>query len=77
MCAIAGLIGPGANSTAIDKMLLASRHRSPDATGVWQHKDVLLGHNRLTILDLSDAANRPMIDSETGVAISFNGEIYN
>ena len=36
-----------------------------------------LGHNRLSIIDLSEEANQPMIDAETGNVIVFNGEIYN
>ena len=36
----------------------------------------MLGHRRLSILDLSDAATQPMIDPVTGHVVVFNGEIY-
>ena len=56
-------------------------HRGPDGDGVWAETvgrwQVELGHTRLAILDLSDAARQPMIDEETGCVLVFNGEIYN
>src|ERR1700712_3119275 len=50
-------------------------HRGPDNQGVWRSPNVFLGHRRLTIIDLSDAANQPF-EYDGGVLI-FNGEIYN
>ena len=54
------------------------RHRGPDASGTWVSPDgrVGLGHRRLSIIDLSVAANQPMTDA-TGAVLVFNGEIYN
>jgi len=54
-------------------------HRGPDATGTWSHEDdraaVHLGHLRLSIIDLSTAANQPL--SRNGLTLVYNGELYN
>jgi asparagine synthase (glutamine-hydrolysing) len=52
-------------------------HRGPDATGSFVEEGVSLGHNRLSIIDLSATANQPMHDAEGELVIVFNGEIYN
>jgi asparagine synthase (glutamine-hydrolysing) len=79
MCGIAGIIGNLANSKIMDAMLQVQKHRGPDAIGIWedQHNRVVLGHNRLSIIDLSDNANQPMLDSSNNYVIVFNGEVYN
>jgi asparagine synthase (glutamine-hydrolysing) len=53
------------------------RPRGPDAGGVFANDRILLGHRRLSVLDLSSASQQPMIDSELGLGIAFNGCIYN
>jgi asparagine synthase (glutamine-hydrolysing) len=57
-------------------------HRGPDGKGAWLGKSragtsIGLGHRRLSIIDLSDAAMQPMRDPQTGNVIVYNGEIYN
>lgn len=54
-------------------------HRGPDDAGEWWSEDgrVGLAHRRLSILDLSSAGHQPMLDDQRGLAIVFNGEIYN
>ena len=54
-------------------------HRGPDGEGLWSAADrrCALGHRRLSIIDLSDAAAQPMVNDAGTVAITFNGEIYN
>ncbi len=52
-------------------------YRGPDATGIYQNGHVILGHNRLSIIDLSVAANQPYHREDLGLRIAFNGEIYN
>jgi len=52
-------------------------HRGPDARGHFKNKDVLFIHNRLSIIDLHTEADQPMVDTETGNVLVFNGEIYN
>ncbi|MDO8619917.1 MAG: asparagine synthase (glutamine-hydrolyzing) [bacterium] len=54
-----------------------TKHRGPDGTGVWHGKGVTLGHNRLSIIDLSERGAQPMTDSSKRLTIVFNGEIYN
>ncbi|QNJ07704.1 asparagine synthase (glutamine-hydrolyzing) [Synechococcus sp. Minos11] len=51
--------------------------RGPDAEGFWQEPGVFLGHRRLSILDLSQRANQPMVSRTNRFIIVFNGEIYN
>lgn len=51
--------------------------RGPDAAGVWSQGSVALGHRRLKIIDLSEAGSQPMVDSELGLAVAWNGCIYN
>jgi asparagine synthase (glutamine-hydrolysing) len=52
-------------------------HRGPDATGYYSDGSVSLGHLRLSIIDLSTAANQPFEDNSGRYHIVFNGEIYN
>jgi asparagine synthase (glutamine-hydrolysing) len=55
-------------------------HRGPDGQGSWKAQagasSVYLGHQRLAIIDLSDAGRQPM-EHECGAVVAFNGEIYN
>jgi asparagine synthase (glutamine-hydrolysing) len=57
----------------------AMRSRGPDGAGKWWSADRRCGlaHRRLSILDLSDRASQPMISEDGGLAVVFNGEIYN
>ncbi|MFN8165351.1 MAG: asparagine synthase (glutamine-hydrolyzing) [Bacteroidia bacterium] len=79
MCGIAGFIDPTISTEAAEKtiasMLQSIAHRGPDATSSWVHMPVVFGHNRLSIIDLSDEATQPM--HFFGLSIVFNGEIYN
>ncbi|MDR3640020.1 MAG: asparagine synthase (glutamine-hydrolyzing) [Humidesulfovibrio sp.] len=52
-------------------------HRGPNQTGRWRGEKLVLGHTRLSILDLDPRAGQPMRDDKTGNIIVFNGEIYN
>ena len=81
MCGIAGIINqsspPGARE--IDAMIADIAYRGPDGSGqVCLHSDgVALGHRRLSILDLSEAASQPMASDDGRFWLVFNGEIYN
>lgn len=96
MCAIAGIIinaraitdnSKASLAYSIQKMTDTLAHRGPDGEGHWinDNSTVALGHRRLSIIDLSDAASQPMQRSlfsslageEKRYTISFNGEIYN
>ncbi|HET8914205.1 MAG TPA: asparagine synthase (glutamine-hydrolyzing), partial [Propionibacteriaceae bacterium] len=63
----------------LDAMSAAIAHRGPDADGTWKSSEnarqVQLGHRRLSIIDLSAAANQPFV--KDGLALVFGGEIYN
>lgn len=78
MCGIVGIIGslPNGNQ-CINEMLFAQRHRGPDATHTWMDEKVFLGHNRLSIIDLSSEADQPMVSLDGRFILVFNGEIYN
>jgi asparagine synthase (glutamine-hydrolysing) len=51
--------------------------RGPDGSGLWAQGPVALGHRRLKVIDLSERAAQPLVDSELGLALAFNGCIYN
>lgn len=59
-----------------DKKLESIKHRGPDGNGVWSNNSCMLGHVRLSIIDLSDTGAQPMVSDQKNV-LSFNGEIYN
>jgi asparagine synthase (glutamine-hydrolysing) len=80
MCGIAGLVdlrGREVRKEAIKSMTDAIKHRGPDGEGQWVHENVGLGHRRLAIIDLSDAASQPMLSKNGRFALTYNGEIYN
>ena len=75
MCGISGFNWKDESKVAA--MVQALSHRGPDAHGVFVDEGVSLGHNRLSIIDLSSHANQPMFDNKKELIIVFNGEIYN
>ncbi len=77
MCGIALQFSPGSKAHSLPLRRL--RHRGPDGQGEWWSPDgaCWFGHTRLAILDLSANGAQPMLDPDTGNAITFNGEIYN
>ncbi|MEC3907347.1 asparagine synthase (glutamine-hydrolyzing) [Tamlana sp. 2201CG12-4] len=78
MCGIAGIIGSDNYQFEIHKMLESQAHRGPDFTGTYfDNGFATLGHNRLSIIDLSSNANQPFKDITKRFTIVFNGEIYN
>src|SRR5712691_9961039 len=77
MCGIAGMVGPGADPAIVRRMMAAQEHRGPDGEGVWSGPDVVLGHRRLKIIDLSEAGRQPMSTPDGRFTIVYNGEVYN
>jgi asparagine synthase (glutamine-hydrolysing) len=71
----AGISSAGGNPLAA--MTAQMRPRGPDAGGSFLQGHVAFGHRRLSIIDLAAASQQPMIDPQLGLAIVFNGCIYN
>ncbi len=64
-------------SDLISKMNLASQHRGPDYSGVYSDEQIVLGHNRLSIIDLQPSSHQPFVSNDGNLVLVFNGEIYN
>jgi asparagine synthase (glutamine-hydrolysing) len=79
MCGIVAVIGAraGTDDRRRNEALDVIAHRGPDDRGTWEDGDAWLGSRRLAIIDLSPGGHQPLVDPATGVAITYNGEIYN
>ncbi|HUF86320.1 MAG TPA: N-acetylglutaminylglutamine amidotransferase, partial [Thermohalobaculum sp.] len=80
MCGICGEItfdGRPASAARIDRMAETMARRGPDDSGIVTRGRVGFGHRRLKIIDLSERAAQPFIDTGLGLTIAFNGCIYN
>ncbi|MDO9376668.1 MAG: asparagine synthase (glutamine-hydrolyzing) [Ferruginibacter sp.] len=91
MCGIAGIIsfhGLLVSRERVNRMTESLAHRGPDGQGFWTNSErsIGLGHRRLSVIDLSDAAAQPMHFKSPGdsnpaldprYTITYNGEIYN
>ncbi len=80
MCGIAGILyfnNKPVEESLIQRMADSMRHRGPDAEGIFTDHELALGHRRLSIIDLSNAANQPFRDPGGRYTLIFNGEIYN
>jgi asparagine synthase (glutamine-hydrolysing) len=82
MCGIAGSIRLGMPALAADREIVGQMtsmlsHRGPDGEGIHVAGPVVLGHRRLSIIDLSQAATQPMSNEDGTIWTIFNGEIYN
>ena len=80
MCGIAGILhrdGKPAAAVVMKAMTDLLAHRGPDGEGQFQDGPLALGHRRLSIIDLSDAASQPMMTPDGRYVLTYNGEIYN
>lgn len=80
MCGICGELrfdGNPADVGAVATMAGCMVRRGPDGDGLIARGPVALGHRRLKIIDLSEAAQQPMVDAALGLTIVYNGAIYN
>ena len=79
MCGIAGILNRKefVQPEQIKRMTDSMSHRGPDAEGFFVDRELAFGHRRLSIIDLSEAANQPFDDDTGRYVIVFNGEIYN
>ena len=82
MCGIVGVIKKSEpvtplNEANLQKVVSGISYRGPDGFGIWKSEYEILGHRRLSIIDLSEDAAQPFEIAEKGLIIVFNGEIYN
>jgi len=80
MCGISGYINTNKQPVSKDilkRMADAIKHRGPDGEGFWMNDNVGIAHRRLSVIDLSDAGNQPMISKDGRFILTYNGEIYN
>ncbi len=81
MCGLCGEVAFRGNAS-VDRertqaMTRLLAHRGPDGEGFWDEPGVSLGHRRLSIIDLSEAAGQPMTSPDGRFVLVYNGEIYN
>lgn len=75
-------MGPTGARVLVERMLDLLSHRGPDGSGIWSapvsdERELVLGHRRLSIIDLSDGGKQPMLDGSGQFVLTYNGEIYN
>jgi len=79
MCGVFGLVGRADHALG-ERVAGAIHHRGPDDSGVWVDSTdtpVTLANTRLSIIDLSSGGHMPMLQADYGLAITYNGEVYN
>jgi len=83
MCGIAGILSfetdtaTDASVRSVRNMVELMKHRGPDDEGFYQDDRMVLGHCRLSIIDLSSAGRQPMCNENRSLWLTYNGEIYN
>ncbi|WP_345778157.1 N-acetylglutaminylglutamine amidotransferase [Ruficoccus sp. ZRK36] len=80
MCGISGIMqfdGRAPDAAQVVRMMDTMVPRGPDGDGLVLRGAVALGHRRLKIIDLSEAAQQPMVDTALGLTVVYNGAIYN
>jgi len=80
MCGICGIVNfknDFETYLLVRQMMKSIKHRGPDGEGCFVENNVALGHVRLSIIDLSEKANQPMLSYDNNLIIIYNGEIYN
>jgi asparagine synthase (glutamine-hydrolysing) len=81
MCGITGIISSYNLSECEGKQVVRAvakiEKRGPDAEGIKSYGSSILGHRRLSIIDINPASDQPMEDATGRYSIVFNGEIYN
>lgn len=79
MCGIAGFVSNKFSGKELELQTNCLSHRGPDATGIFfdEAEGMGMGHRRLSIIDLSGAANQPIYSADGRFAMIYNGEVYN
>jgi asparagine synthase (glutamine-hydrolysing) len=78
MCGIAGIVAAASplRRSSMRRMLDALSHRGPDGEGIEEDQQVILGHRRLSIIDL-EGGRQPLVNADASIWLVCNGEIYN
>jgi len=76
MCGLAGYVGKGSEDV-LKKMTRSLKYRGPNDEGSFVQDGIGLGHQRLSIIDLSDKGKQPISNEDETIKVVFNGEIYN
>ncbi len=77
MCGFVALLDVDVPETAAERALATLTHRGPDSVGTWSRDGAWLGCRRLAVVDPRKRSDQPLVDHATGLALVFNGEIYN
>jgi len=83
MCGIIGFVDKNNRLSLQEKkrigemMLQKIEYRGRDSSGIYNHRSVTIGHNRLAIIDTSEKAKQPFLNTNNTLVMSYNGEIYN
>ncbi|TCN27013.1 asparagine synthase (glutamine-hydrolyzing) [Sinorhizobium americanum] len=81
MCGIFGFIAHARDTSlsrdALERCAEEIAHRGPDAAGCYIGRNFGFAHRRLSIIDLDPRSNQPFVEADTGIVITYNGEIYN
>ncbi len=83
MCGVIGFVDKKKKLSASERKVLMGKmldetiYRGRDASGIYENDGVVIGHNRLAILDVSEKANQPMSTEDGNLVVSYNGEIFN
>lgn len=83
MCGIIGFIDKKDKLTSeersviANKMLASIEYRGRDSSNLYSDGEIIMGHNRLAIIDVSDKASQPFISHDRNLIITYNGEIFN
>src|SRR5262249_22260805 len=80
MCGIVGIVSardaPPPSREAVERAVVALHHRGPDGSGTHAEGPVVLGHTRLSIIDVEGGA-QPIANEDGSVLTVYNGEIWN
>src|SRR2546429_402824 len=79
MCGICGIFdfrGQAVEPSLVERMTTTIRHRGPDGAGFYVHRQIGLGHRRLSIIDIA-GGSQPITNEDESLHLIFNGEIYN
>lgn len=77
MCGITGYLSNNISEQELQSSVNKLKHRGPDNQSIWIDNNIGLGHTRLSILDLSENANQPIVSHSDRYVMVYNGEIYN